>query len=171
MKNPDQSAAMVFSDGVWYDPQDQRFKMWYLVGQSEATGYATSTDGLHWQKPALDVRPPTNIVQPGGRDSSTVWLDLEEKDPARRSKMFRVIGAGSDPVTDWNNWQMAIHFSSTAFIGASRGEVGPAGGPQHGVLESVPPGLGLQRPACLQGRRRGGQAIRICPQALLRGSR
>jgi hypothetical protein len=111
MKNPDQSAAMVFSDGVWYDPQDQRFKMWYLVGQSEATGYATSTDGIHWEKPALDVRPPTNIVQPGGRDSSTVWLDLEEKDPARRFKMFRVIGAGSDPVTDWNNWQMAIHFS------------------------------------------------------------
>jgi len=60
----------------------------------------------------LDVRPPTNIVQPGGRDSSTVWLDLEEKDPARRFKMFRVIGAGEDPVTKWNNWQMAIHFSA-----------------------------------------------------------
>ena len=52
------------------------------------------------------------IVQPGGRDSSTVWLDLEEKDPARRFKMFRVIGAGEDPVTKWNNWQMAIHFSA-----------------------------------------------------------
>ena len=37
------------------------FKMWYLVGESAATGYATSRDGIHWQKPLLDVRPPTNI--------------------------------------------------------------------------------------------------------------
>jgi len=111
MKNPDHAAAAVFSDGVWYDPQDQLFKMWYLGGESAATGYATSRDGIHWSKPHLDVRPPTNIVQPGGRDSSTVWLDLEEKDSARRFKMFRVIGAGEDPVTGWNNWVMAIHFS------------------------------------------------------------
>jgi len=86
--------------------------MWYMVGASAATGYATSRDGIHWTKPALDVRPPTNIVQPGGRDSSTVWLDLEENDPSRRFKMFRVIGAGEDPVTGWNNWVMAIHFSA-----------------------------------------------------------
>jgi hypothetical protein len=112
MKNPDHAAAMVFSDGVWYDPKDALFKMWYLVGESEATGYATSRDGIHWEKPSLDVRPGTNIVQPGGRDSSTVWLDLEEKDPARRFKMLRVVGAGGeDPVTGWNNWVMAIHFS------------------------------------------------------------
>ena len=112
MKNPEHAAAMVFSDGVWFDPKDQLFKMWYLGGESASTGYATSRDGIHWTKPSLDVRPPTNIVQPGGRDSSTVWLDLEEKNPARRFKMFRVIGAGEDPVTKWNNWQMAIHFSA-----------------------------------------------------------
>ncbi len=112
MKNPDHAAAMVFSDGVWYDPKDKLFKMWYMVGASAATGYATSRDGIRWDKPLLDVRPGTSIVQPGGRDSSTVWLDLEEKDPARRFKMFRVIGAdGADPVTGWNNWVMAIHFS------------------------------------------------------------
>ena len=113
MKNPDHAAAMVFSDGVWYDPQDQLFKIWYLGGESASTGYATSTNGIHWHKPSLDVRPGSNIVQPGGRDSSTVWLDLEEKDPARRFKMFRVIGAGgADPITEWNNWVIAIHFSA-----------------------------------------------------------
>jgi hypothetical protein len=113
MKNADHAAAMVFSDGVWYDPNDQLFKMWYLVGESASTGYATSRDGLRWEKPSLDVQPGTNIVQGGGRDSSTVWLDVEEKDPARRYKMFRVIGAGGeDPITGWNNWVMAIHFSA-----------------------------------------------------------
>jgi hypothetical protein len=112
MENPDHAAAMVFSDGVWFDPKDQLFKMWYMIGESASTGYATSRDGITWEKPSLDVRPGTNIVQPGGRDSSTVWLDLEEKDPARRFKMFRVIGAGGeDPATGWNNWIMAIHFS------------------------------------------------------------
>jgi hypothetical protein len=111
MKNPDHAAAMVFSDGVWYDPSDRLFKMWYLGGESASTGYAVSKDGIHWDKPSLDVRPGTNIVQPGGRDSSTVWLDLEEKDPARRFKMWRVIGVGEDPVTGWNNWAMEIHFS------------------------------------------------------------
>lgn len=112
MKNPDHAAAMVFSDGVWYDPKDQLFKVWYLVGESAATGYATSRDGIKWDKPSLDVVPGTNIVQRGGRDSSTVWLDLDEKDPARRFKMFRVIGAGEDPASKWNNWAMAIHFSA-----------------------------------------------------------
>ena len=55
---------------VLYDPQDSRFKMWYLTGpyvdgmvkirQRNALGnvtllgYATSTDGVHWEKPVLN---------------------------------------------------------------------------------------------------------------------
>ena len=54
------------------------------------TCLATSRDGLHWEKPAYDVVPGTNIVQTGTRDSSTVWLD--STDPARRFKMFRSHG-------------------------------------------------------------------------------
>ncbi|KPK69066.1 MAG: hypothetical protein AMJ84_10170, partial [Acidithiobacillales bacterium SM23_46] len=80
--------AMVFSDGVWYDPQDRLFKMWYMGGYVRSTCYAVSRDGVHWEKPALDVQPGTNIVQAGRRDSATVWLDLEEKDPQRRFKLF-----------------------------------------------------------------------------------
>ena len=89
--------------------------------------------------------PATNIVQPGGRDSSTVWLDLEEKDPARRFKMFRVIGAGgADPVTEWNNWVMAIHFSAGWHpLGRTRRQERPGRGPKHRVLEPVSQGVGL----------------------------
>src|SRR5207247_2503827 len=57
--------AMAFSDGCWYDPKDKLFKMWYMAGKERATCTATSEDGLHWKKPALDVRPGTNIVQTG----------------------------------------------------------------------------------------------------------
>ncbi|MBN1421365.1 MAG: alpha-galactosidase [Planctomycetes bacterium] len=80
--------AMVFSDGVWYDPQDRLFKMWYMGGYVKSTCYATSRDGIRWEKPALDVVPGTNIVEPNDRDSATVWLDLREPDPARRYKLF-----------------------------------------------------------------------------------
>ena len=92
-----------YSDGVWYDPQDKTFKMWY---QSRGTAYATSPDGIHWERPNLDVVPGTNTVQTGARDSSTVWLDLEEKDPARRYKMFR------SNIVVYHFAQYWIHFSA-----------------------------------------------------------
>ena len=99
--------AMVFSDGVWYDPKDRLFKMWYMGGHTRATCYATSKDGIRWEKPILDVKKGTNIVQPDARDSVTVWLDLDEKDAKRRYKMFR----------SWRNkasstgWDQTVYFS------------------------------------------------------------
>lgn len=79
--------AMPFSDGVWYDPQDKTFKMWYYAGGGGATCYATSKDGQHWEKPQLDVEPSTNIVLKLKRDSNTVWLDPSPRDPSERFKM------------------------------------------------------------------------------------
>jgi hypothetical protein len=80
-------SAMVFSDGVFFDPKDRIFKMWYMGGYQENTCYATSADGIHWEKPVLDVVKGTNIVTNGHRDSSTVWIDQQEPDPGRRYKM------------------------------------------------------------------------------------
>ncbi|MDD4872319.1 MAG: hypothetical protein PHR77_17345 [Kiritimatiellae bacterium] len=85
--------AMPFSDGVWYDPIDHLFKMWYYAGHGgSATCYATSKDGIHWDKSKLDVVPDSNIVYKGGRDSGTVWLDHNTKDPAQRFKMMLYTG-------------------------------------------------------------------------------
>jgi len=82
-------AAMPFSDGVFFDPRERVFKLWYMGGYSQNTCYATSTDGLDWHKPSLDVVAGTNIVTHGHRDSSTVWLDLDDADASRRYKMAR----------------------------------------------------------------------------------
>jgi hypothetical protein len=79
-------AAMPFSDGVFYDPQSRLFKLWYMGGYQEHTCYATSTDGIHWDRPKLDAAG-TNVVTTGHRDSSTVWIDPRDTDPARRYKM------------------------------------------------------------------------------------
>lgn len=80
-------AAMVFSDGVFYDPADRLFKMWYMGGYQGTTCLATSADGISWTRPSFDVVPGTNIVSRENRDSSTVWLDLIETDRRRRYKM------------------------------------------------------------------------------------
>ncbi len=83
-------SAMPFSDGVFYDPQGQVFKLWYHGPNS--TLLATSRDGVHWEKPVFDVKPGTNVVRAGKQDSSTVWLDLDEKNPASRYKLGYSLG-------------------------------------------------------------------------------
>jgi hypothetical protein len=80
-------SAMVFSDGVFYDPGDRVFKMWYMGGYTTATCLAISEDGISWKKPVRDVVPGTNIVDVRHRDSTTVWIDLHDRDPRGRYKM------------------------------------------------------------------------------------
>ncbi len=80
--------AIPFSDGVWFDPRDNLFKMWYYGGHGGGTTcLAISKDGLHWEKPELDVVPGTNIILQAMRDSATVWLDHESRVPEERFKM------------------------------------------------------------------------------------
>ncbi|HMC67429.1 MAG TPA: hypothetical protein VKI65_21015 [Gemmataceae bacterium] len=117
--------AMVFSDGVWYNPQDKLFKMWYMGGIVRTTCYATSKDGIHWEKPELDVvvrdGKRTNIVQEGFRDSVTVWLDQEEKDPSRRYKLFR-------SHRQKKQWGLSLYFSADGIHwGEAVAESGPCG--------------------------------------------
>jgi len=81
------TGTTVFSDGAWFDPKDQLFKIWYRAGYTLHTCHAVSKDGIHWQKPAFDVLAGTNVVQAEGRGSCTVWLDHYEPDPSRRFKM------------------------------------------------------------------------------------
>jgi hypothetical protein len=116
--------AMVFSDGVWYDPKDRLFKMWYMGGQTRATCLATSKDGLRWEKPTLDVKKGTNIVQPDPRDSVTVWLDLDEKDAKRHYKLFR---SWRDKASS-TGWNQTVYFSEDGIHwGAPVATSGPSG--------------------------------------------
>ena len=80
-------SAMVFSDGVFFDPKDRLFKMWYMAGYGAYTCLAVSKDGIAWERPTFDVVPGSNVVSTAIRDSSTVWLDLEATDPRQRFKM------------------------------------------------------------------------------------
>lgn len=107
--------AMPFSGGVWYDPQDGLFKMWYHADYGNRhLCLATSRDGIRWEKPSLDVVPGTNIVFPRPGAARVVWLDLDERNPARRFKLI-VTRGGEDLIGD-NKWygskgSMYVHVS------------------------------------------------------------
>jgi len=93
------NVAFPYSGGVWHDPADNLFKMWYVVGnegwKTYWFGYATSTDGVHWDKPALkEIKgrrkelDGTNVVLDiRHHDSCTFWLD-HTSDPRARFKYF-----------------------------------------------------------------------------------
>ncbi len=84
--------AMPYSDGVWYDPADKTFKMWYFCGYGNMICYAYSTDGKNWVEPSIPdaAVPNTNqVLQIGGqRDSDTIWMDLEDPNPSHKFKAF-----------------------------------------------------------------------------------
>ncbi len=108
--------AAPFSDGVWYDESDRKFKMWYLAGagrihkedkQTFYTAYAESSDGKNWEKVLCDIVPGTNIVDTCNRDAATVWLDKAETDPAKRFKLFNVERRPAD-----RRWQFILKYSA-----------------------------------------------------------
>ena len=87
MKIAPSPSAMVYSDGVFFDPAERLFKMWYMAGYQQHTALAVSNDGVSWTRRNASVVPGTNIVRKHRRDSSTVWLDLNDRDASARYKM------------------------------------------------------------------------------------
>ena len=90
-------AAVPKSGGLWWDPCEKVFKLWYEAGWIHTLCYATSTNGLDWERPALDIVPGTNQVLPADLtpDSWTVVPDWETADPLQRYKLF-MRGPGGD---------------------------------------------------------------------------
>jgi len=108
-RNPVFPGGMVFSGGVWYDPKDQLFKMWYY---GDGTSYTTSVDGIHWKL-------GENVLK-GKTDSQTVWLDREARDPSQRFKMIRSVNANND-------FRGQIYFSADGIEWRHVGQTGPWG--------------------------------------------
>ena len=108
--------ASPFSGGAWYDPVDKLFKLWYTGGFLSSTCYATSKDGIGWAKPKLDVEKGTNIVlepvKTGRRrvDTTTIWLDLDARDPTQRFKYFATEAGGGWAMT-YRTSADGIHWS------------------------------------------------------------
>jgi hypothetical protein len=83
---------------VLYDEEEKLFKMWYVADTTPdfpnfATFCATSTDGIHWEKPLLGViKSATGLTEHNAVADScllaSVMKDNTDPDPARRYKMI-----------------------------------------------------------------------------------
>ena len=130
---PWENATNNLYPNVLWDEQDQIFKMWYkcvlsdkeVIAQMDMPStvhdvgwyllYATSKDGLTWEKPELGLHKfngdaRNNIV---ARDTPNVGVfkDLHDKDASRRYKMVFDVGLGEPRVrfsADGIHWGEAI---------------------------------------------------------------
>lgn len=86
-----QAACHLSHGGVFFDPRDGVFKMFYMAGWRGALALATSKDLLHWERPELGIAGGNTLLPPGqhwaGGDNS-VWLDLNAKCPDERLKFM-----------------------------------------------------------------------------------
>lgn len=82
---------------VLFDAEEKVFKMWYVGDTSEwfphfATHYATSRDGVHWEKPLIGTEVAPGLARHNtvlaNCQIASVTKDLAEPDPARRYKMI-----------------------------------------------------------------------------------
>lgn len=114
---PYNPSAMVFSDGVFFDPKERIFKLYYMAGYGSSTCLALSNDGIKWEKPALDaVQKGTNMVHKNPRDSSTVWLDQFTGNAAERYKMAY-----------WHDHVLTLVTSPDGIHWTERGDTGETG--------------------------------------------
>jgi len=114
--------ATPYSGGVWYDPQRQKFRMWYMGGYIEHLCLAESDDGIHWTKPELDVRPGTNIVLwRGATESNSLLMDLNEPDPKRRFKYF-LTNIGKGWKTEYRTSPDGVHWSEPHWLSGPHGD-------------------------------------------------
>ena len=93
------ATACPFDDGVAYDPVTKKFMLWYIASFPGHTALAISNDGLHWQRPDLDILPGTNVILPHdfpnrSRDSFCPLLDLNAQDPSERFKAYLYVRHG-----------------------------------------------------------------------------
>lgn len=92
-----QAVCYLGHGGVFYNPAQSRFEMFYTAGWRGGLALATSRDLLHWTRPG-NLPAGGNLILPPGRDfageDNAVWLDLSARDPKQRYKALIQRGAG-----------------------------------------------------------------------------
>jgi len=108
--------------GVWWDPDEQIFKMWYEAGWLKAMAYATSTDGLNWVKPDL-VNGTNQLISLAGLkpNSCAVVLDYGATDGWKYKMFFR---EPNETATDNKGWAI---LSKDGINWGSKTKTGPCG--------------------------------------------
>jgi hypothetical protein len=94
----DKATTFLGHGGVFWDPAENVFKMFYTAGWRGGLALATSKDLVHWERPELGLAGGNLLLRrgvkwvgehdaPAGSDNA-VWLDLNAKNPAERLKFI-----------------------------------------------------------------------------------
>lgn len=98
---PEMKAAewvLTGNGGLFYDPQDKLFKLFYTAGWRGGLALATSTDLIHWKRPDLGLPAGGNLILAAGLkwngkaaletagSDNCVWLDLNADHAHERLK-------------------------------------------------------------------------------------
>lgn len=94
----EEATVFLGQGGVFYDPAEKHFKMFYVAGWRGPLSLATSTDLVHWTRPDLGLAGGNALLPQGLRwtgpqltssgSDDCVWLDLNAGDPAERIKFL-----------------------------------------------------------------------------------
>jgi len=86
------------SGGLWWNADKQLFELWYEAGWVTTIAYATSKDGLNWDRPDLSLNPGTNQILPPEikPDSWTIVPDYKTTNPNQNYKIFLRGGEARD---------------------------------------------------------------------------
>lgn len=108
-----------FSDGVWYDGREMKYKMWYQAGWFDGTAYAESADGISWKRIPCCVDGTNRVIpvrEGVSRDSGAVVLNryYEEEAPY---KMFLYVRPGGGEIWDSADGMKWRRISGTGEIG------------------------------------------------------
>ena len=113
----------IYFPSVIFDREAGLFKMWYGLwernrrDEDSVLAYATSQDGLSWEKPRLGLfsyrgTRSNNLVMDHNGLCCGVFKDLQEEDPAKRYKMlfmcsdsYKVCAAYSEDGLHWKRYQ------------------------------------------------------------------
>ncbi|WP_208300404.1 exo-alpha-sialidase [Prosthecobacter fusiformis] len=91
LEGNDQAVCYLGHGGVFHDPKENLYKMFYTAGWRGGLAMATSKDLLTWTRPNMGTVGGNILLPPGsawaGGDNS-VWLDVNAKDPMERVKLL-----------------------------------------------------------------------------------
>ena len=135
------------SINVIYDEQDELFKMWYTVigrilgqywGSGLKSAYATSKDGIHWEKPIMNMveingsKENNYIIEEMKSLYHTIIIDPSDI-PARRYKMILAVDSKE---TSWAKFHIPLNlaYSSDGIIWNRPEHVNPV---MRGISDGV----------------------------------
>jgi len=92
---------------IWWNPDKHLFYMWYQAGTyfRGTIALATSKDGIHWERPTLDISPGSNQALPVGfqPDSYGIVADWDAQEAQQRFKLFATNPGGRQAASSFTS--------------------------------------------------------------------